>query len=502
MLRRVVSLLVCLLLIAPTALAAGFDTIPSREIFSMAYDRLQKAIKRERPVMWQVTITPEATDSYADGAAEAINTIISVLELNGNVQCNKDGGRFEVNILSDRSEIGSIGQVNQEERTGLNLNGDWLSIQRGMETEAAVILDLDSFGRSLLMMDYSGIREGTIPFLTTAYNQGITLWELASPYSADSNRLSVPSGSTGHGMVYEIDTAAFRAIVSKWVDQLVNEGLSVGIPGTEFTFGISDEKFDAFASRMRSFGEASEVTQPIKLTMAFGEGDLLRTAKGSGTIAHDGKRKGVSYNYRCDLSSTRLTRKYNIDFAPNSADTLVLTGTWLNSSNNKSSGAHEIAFTVSGMFDGQPYRLKISNNLVNKYGLDDAGILSENITGTLKASLTYAGATVAEVTVKRDGQATSSAGLTTGVSIVDNYDVHITNDAGTIFKGLVSVGYDVADGTQELPDVLADATKLEDMDFIDMEILRESLYDVLATAKQRLVQALPLSAMAALLTPY
>lgn len=501
MLRRILCLLLCFLLAAPMAQAAGFDTMPSREVFSMAYDRLQKAIARERPVSWSVAVSPVAIDGYVEGALETMSAIVSGLELSGSMQCLPEGGRIEATVVSDRREIISIGQITEEDRKGIKLDGEWLSIARNMETEAAALLDLDGFGLSLLRMDYATIRDGDVPFLTAIYDQGIALWGLASPYSQDTNRVSVPSGQTGHGVTYEIDTQGLRSMLGKWADQLSNEGLCLGLAGSDLSISISDETFDAFVAKIRDFASHVEVSKPLKFTTTFGEGDLLRTAKGSGTIAENGKRSGISYAYSCSPSSTRMTRKYKIDFQPAGRDTLVLNGTLLTSSNNKSSGANEIDITASGVYEGEPYKLKLSSNLVNKFSMDDSGILTEVITGTVTVSLKYAGQTVLDATIKRDGVATSSAGLEPAIDIEDRYDVVVTNDEGSLFEGVITIALGVDDASKDLPDVLADAQRLEDMDFMAVELLRDSLQNGLAGAKQKLLQTLPLSsAITALLT--
>lgn len=502
--KSLICLLLCLVLFAPGALAASGNVteIPTKEDFSLAHARLDKAIYRERPVTWRATITPTALDGYEGGAMTAMAAMMSSLELSGTLQCFKEGGMLEASLISGGREIATFGQMAKDDRTAINLTGEWYSTTRGMEQEAASSLGLDDFGISLLNMDYDGMRAGDIPFLSAIYREGMKLWGLASPYSEDSNRLSVPSGATGHGVTYEIDTQGLRTMLREWSQGLKNEGFSLGFAGTDLSLGISDEAFDAFVVKAQAFAETAELSKPIKFSTTFGEGDVLRTAKGSGTLQADGKRSNISYNYSCNLSNTRITRKYSIDFQPRNADTLVLSCTWVTSSNNQKSGAEEVTITASGVYDGEPYRIKINSSMVNKYAVGDDGILHEQITGTVTGSLKYADVLVADVTVKRDGQNWSTTGLTTGIRIEDSYDITVKNSETTLFAGVLNMAYEVADGTQETPDVLADAHKLEEMDFMDLESLRASMGDALSMTEEKLMQSLPLAAMEAILASY
>lgn len=498
MIRRLFSFLLVFLLLAPGALAE-VTQIPTKDVFSLGYDRLQKAIVRERPVEWSAWVEPREIGNLEGSALEVLSALLSGLEFSGILQCFKEGGRLEANVLSGGETIASIGQMTQDGRLGLNLTGEWLSISKDALVEAAAKLELDEFGKSLMDFDYTGIRSGDMPFLSAIYKQGLVLWGLASPYSEDSNRLSVPSGATGHGVVYEIDTEGLRSMIAQWADGLAMDGLSLGLGGTDLSLGVSQEAFDAFVEKVRVFGETAELSKPIKFSTTFGEGDVLRTAKGSGTLKEGNKRTGISYSYSCNLSSTRVTRKYSIDFQPKEADTLVLTCTWLTSSNNKTSGAHEVNISASGTYDGEPYRIKVKVDLVNKYGKGEDGILTETITGAITGSLKYAGKTIADVSIKRNGTTESTTGLTSAIKIKDVYDTTIKNDEGTLFEGLVNLACTVDAGSKELPDVMAEATKLENIDFLSLEQLREDLGNSMKGVRQALIQSLPTGVLSVLM---
>lgn len=483
----IACLLVCL--IVPAA-HASFADLPDREVFSLAWERVEKALARERPVTWSVEIVPQAVGA----GGEVMQALLSSLSLEGLLRCAADGGMLTASLRADGHEIGALGQVNDGARTALYLGEDWISIDHERAPEAASMLQLDSLCLALLHFDYASLKNGSIPFVTPLYEQGIALWGLASPYSQDSDRLSVPSGATGHAVTYEIDTDGLRQILRRWADGLSIDGLTVGLTGTALSFGVSQEALDAFARRVRGWADIVEVAKPIKLSTTFGEADVLRTARGSGTLSEDGRRTGISYQYTCSLSSTRITRKHTIDFRPTMMDGVNLTMTLLTSSNGKTSGANEIHVNAKGTFDGQPYQLRIKSEMVNKYGRTEAGELTETITGTLTASLVYGEETLFDVTIDRTGEAVSSPGLTTAVGLSETLHARLSGAGGLLFEGDILLRLDVPEGSPALPDVFETAIQLENLDFIKLEALRESLKETSLRTKQRLMQALPAGA--------
>lgn len=498
--RRLICLMICLLVLSAALPAhASFAQLPDRQTFSLGYDRLQKAIARERPVTWSLRVEPSGLSKDADASGvELVNAMLAHLELGGLLQCTKDGGMATASLKADGREITTLGQQRQAEYTAINLAGDWLAIAEEQKQEAMTQLGLDALGNALLMFDYTSLKAGDTPFVTALYNTGLALWGFASPYSEDSNRITVSSGATSHGVTYEIDTAAMRAILGNWADSMTADGLSIGLAGTDLFLGISEEALEEIRQRIKAFAGSTELAKPFTLSTAFGEGDVLQRAKGSGTIQEGDRRTGVSYGYTCSLSSTRITRKYSIDFQPREADTLVLNLTLLTSSNNKSSGASEVKLSASGTYNGEPYKLTLASDLINKYGETGDGRLEETISGKITAQLKYAGETVADVSIVRLGTTRSTTGLTTAVEIEDSYDVTIKNDERTLFAGLVTMAYSVPDGTEDVPDVLEKATWFDELDFIGMQDLRLSMEDVLAGAQERLVKLLPTSQLGAL----
>lgn len=487
-LNRLLPLLLCLLILFP-AMKAGAAKVPSRDDFSLGYARLQAAIRKWKPVRWSATVSPDAAAAVPEGATDALRTLFSALEFSGVAQCFSDGGGWlEASAMSGGTEIAKIGQMEKDGRIGLNLNGNWISTAEESQSQAVAMLTLDDLGQSLLSLNYKVLRSGDVPFLTPITKYAKRLWELASPYSEDNNRLRVSSGATGHGTSYSIDTAAARDILSKWADELSANGLSLGIAGSGMSIGVSQEAMEGFLGRLRRLAETIEVTKPITFNMAFGEGDLMGNAKGSGTIKDSEGKANVSYSYSCSQSSTRITRKYNLDFQPKQGDTIVLKLTTMTSSNNKSSGAQEISLDMSGRFDGKPYRIKLNTEMVNKYAVGDGDMLAEQITGALKATVEYDGVLVADIAVERTGS-TQSAANKQAVSVDDTYQLDIKDDKGTLFRGKVNLSFGVDEEAQQSP-AMKSTQYIEKMDFIEIEELRGTLQEKLADVKQNLIAAI------------
>jgi len=496
--RRCTCLLLLLLFLSSAAMA-DMPKIPTRDTFSMAYSRLTAAMSREQPVLYRISVDVENND---ESAASLVSQALGGLELSGTTQTYRDGGGYmRAKALLGGREIFSLGQMTREGRVGIDLGGETVSMAQEQKTEAIALLMLDEVAQALLEMEYSDLKAGKIPFFTPVYDYGIRLWALASPYSTDNNNLRVSSGMTSHGSSYSIDTVALRGILSQWTKELSRDDFMVGLPGTELSFGISEAAFDEFVGRMRTLANIIEAPKPIKVNMAFGEGDVLRSAKGSGTVRVDGRQKGVSYTYTCSLTSTRITRKYSIDFQPPGDDTLVLTCTWLTSSNNKKSGAHEVNITASGLYNGQPYRIKAKSEMVNKYTLDaETGQLTEEIKGTIDITVKYAEAEVLSVFIERHGETESAVGQT-AVTIREALDTTILTEGNTLFKGLVSIVLVVEEKPGEIPE-LHMARPVEKLDFSEVEALRVLLSGTLDRAKQALSMALPIAAIEALFTKH
>lgn len=478
--RRLPCLICFALMMLVSTASADIPQIPTRSTFSLGFDRLQASLEKGRQVRWSIQVDPD--ESGVDSAAAPDQAVLS-----GVLQCLDDGGYLEVEVLSGGRQILSAAQLKSGGRIGLNIGGEWISITEEAEGQAAEALMFDSWGEALLAFDYDGIRAGDTPFITPLYNAGIRIWELATPYGVDNNRMSVSSGATSHALTYTVDTAAARSILSDWAGELDNSGLMVGLAGTEMSFGVSDDAFAAFVEKVSEFSRTLELSKPITVNMTFGEGDVLRSAKASGTLLEGNKRTGISYAYSCSLSSTRITRKYSVDFQPKIGDTLVLSCTLLTSSNNSKSGAHEVTISASGVYNGQPYRLKYNEELVNKYKLDGNSLLTEIITGKITASLTYAGETVFDIKVNRNAQTESALGQE-ALFISDVYDVTLKNNTETLFVGVVSIEYEVGEGSVALPDV-AEMIKVEELDFIQTESIRVSLAESIARAKLKIMSA-------------
>lgn len=503
MLRRFLGCLLCMLLCGTSALADLLD-YPTRKAFSLGYSRLYEALDHEKPVLWRITITPAAMEGLSEEAVNAMALMMSATEMRGTLQRFVGGGYINAAVYTGEQQIAYIEQAIENGRTGVNLNGEWYSIQTGMESEGAAMLGLGEFGETLLSMDYESLSRGDIPFFSDLYSQGIALWCLASPYGTDNHNLSVPSGATSHATSFEIDTDALRDMLSQWADGLSLSNLSLGMHGAGLSLGVSKDEVASFAEKLAQYAEVVELAKPIKMNMTFGEGDLLRTVRTSGNLQESGGRTSISLNYTADASSTRISRKYSIDFQPRDWDTLKATCTWINSSNEKSKSEGSFALSASGTYEGEPYRIKVDQKTANQYHMDEFQQLTESITGTLTASVTYAGETVLDISAKRTGETVSSRTVNSAVYIWDSYDIKLQGAEGTLFEGVVTLEYVVEQGRGEQSpiDILYEAHRIEDIDLMAAESVRQALQEAIQQMQKAFIQALPSHAIAALLKAY
>ena len=417
--RRLFALLACMLLLCPLARA---ETLPSKTCFSVGLESLENSLRQGESVRWGFRMAPETLGGFAEGAMEALCAMVSELSLEGVVQARSDGGWMEVRLLSGGSEAGVLRQITEESGVAsLWLDGRW-------------------YADSLLQPNYGALAEGRIPFVTLIQEEGARLWGLASPWSADNNRISVPSGPTSHGITYTIDTETLRTILTEWLDTL--EVDMDDLPGVEEAW------VKGLLAKMYQFAYRAELSKPLEANLAFGMGDVLRTARLRGTVELDGKRDGVSYSYSCTESNTRITRKYSLDFEPRVGDTLVFSCTWLTSCSGSGRAAREITISASGKYNGESYRIKWTSEMLNRYAQGEDGGLTELLTGTVSASLRYAGETLLDVSLKRSGEVVLPEGGTPAYT--DTYTGSIESREETLFEGTLTFDASVA-GDVEAP---------------------------------------------------
>lgn len=483
--RRLLSVccfFLCLALFLPTALC---EQLPGRDRFSLAYDRLTRSVSMGRSVGFSVNIQPTGGDG---GVQDAFLRMMGEMELSGLIQCFLDGGGWlSASAAVSGQEIASVEQLERDGRICLRFGDEWISIAEGEEAQGMALLTMDAFGQALISFDYGGIRKGSVPFVTPIVGNSMRLWELASPWSEDNNYLSAASGSTSHGTTYKIDTYGFRTILTEWAEGLSRDGLSIGIPGTELQIGLDEEAFEGFRARILSLAASAELSRSIKINMAFGEGDMLSTANGSGTVKTPEGSRDISYTYKASVSKTKITQQYKLNFQPKGADTMVLSMRITTSGNGKQSGQKSISATASGQFDGKPYEFTLESKMTNEFTLA-GGKLAEAIHGTASCKLVYDGETIADIRLTRQSDADSYSDRN-ALAIVDRLDLTITNDRETLFSGIVTLSFDISDQPPQPPSA-ENAQPVEWMDFMEIETARATLQTVLSSAQESIVSVL------------
>lgn len=469
---------------------ADLPKTPGRYTFMMAQERLWEAFSRGNPVFWNVRATPGAFYGYELGTLDLLQSILSKMEISGVIQSDgKETGWIDFAVLMNKERISSFSQMKREGRVGMQINSDWFSIAEDEEDRAFSMLSFDPFAWSLLSFPYDQIRPAETPFVAPLRKLGLRLWELASPWSEENNYATARSGETSHGLTYKIGTTAARSILSEWASLLSIEQFQYGLEGTDFFIGIDEDQFAQFVERLRHLSQIVELPSELVINMAFeGGGDTLSYAKGSGAIKVDGKRSDVSIRYTCDTSKKRSKYHLTIDFQPKHSDTLALDLSVSRESNNKNRASYSVKLNAHGLFDGIPYQIRYNTELANNYQLADDGLLMENITGTVGASVTYNQATVAEITIRQESKGVSMLGQRS-VLVQHTYETTIRNDGGVLFSGPVTLALEIKDGPQEPPSM--DGTlHIEAMDFIELESLRESIANAQETLKQNVLDVL------------
>lgn len=489
--RRISIILVTLvyMILCCQAGQADLPKMPTRYTFSMAHQRISEALKRGQPVFWNMKAVPEVLQGYELSTLELLASIVQKMELSGVLQCNADGsGWLDVAALLNNQKISSFSQMTYDGRVGLQLNGEWFSTAKSNESLAMSMLSFDTLGESLLNLDYLQLRKGETPFITPLYQYGMRLWQLASPWAEDNNGLHVSSGATSHGITYVIDTVAARSILSDWADELSSDSFQYGFADTALSIGIKDETFQAFVEKICALSRTVELSTPLTFHLAFGEGDALRSAKGSGTLREGNKNTGISYRYTYDLSDKQTKQRYNVDYQPKEGDTLVLDLSIIKSSDSKASGEYTISLSANGLYDGLPYQIKYNSKLVNSYHLADNGLLTEQINGTITATVTYNKETIADISIIQESTQQSALGQK-AVTIKDTYHTTIQNANGTIFQGPITLSLEIKENPEQ-PPLMEETQYIEAMDLIEIETLRETVNNAQATLTQNVLDVL------------
>ncbi|MCL1795739.1 MAG: hypothetical protein FWG37_02490, partial [Clostridia bacterium] len=443
---------------------------PTRNRFSLGYRRLFEAMAKGRLVGWGIAVYPDAPN---ENVAEAFAHTMGWFEFSGLIQCFLEGGGWlDVQVADSGVEIASIEQIARDGLVSLNVGDGWVSVGADEGYELSM-LTTGILGELFFAFDYASIRQGTVPLMTAVTNSGMRLWELASPWSEDNNYLQVSQGSTSHGTSYNIDTAGFRSILSDWAESIPRDIFSFTVPNTDRMVGMRGDVIEAFIGRVKQLASSAELSQRLKINLAFGEGDFLQRARGSGTIRTSGGSKGISYDYTASLTDRKLTSRQRINFQPAGApDTIVLDVRRSSSSNGKDAAADSVSASVRGLFDDKPYSFEYKADMNNRYSVQD-GLLTETITGSASCSLSYDGRPIFDMLLTRDG-ATNSYAAQNFLHIEDSYHADVAADGVTLFSGVIALSFHMDEQPSQAPEDI-DVRSIELMDFMEIEAFRGTL---------------------------
>ncbi len=411
--QRTVVLFVFLLLLNQCIFVGNSyaEQIPSRECFSVGWNRLYQAEKRGVPIRFDLSVVPDEVSGFPENAHDAVVAMISALSMSGVMSVSDGITELDFNVLSNADTIASISRRNNDSDSVVRLND---LIVSGNDEQ------LQSFSVSAGFIGALGElfawQSGT-PFKTMISDPIRVAWGLASPYERDVN-VSVSSGQTSHGVTYQLDNDAFHQVMDGWLEQLPD-----GYP-------------EEFLTKLHQFAEQAIVPKSLRFTLAYGEGDVLRSATGSGNIKYNGKTASLHFRYTCTLSSTRISKSWSLSYEPDKGDTLNLRLSTLTSSNGKSRGANELELVVRGKWNDHTYRIKVTASFLNRFSSDPDGILTELLTGEVNASLRYGGTDLFALSAKRSAAVESNREQ---VAVSETWQGEIKNTDGVLFEGAVTL---------------------------------------------------------------
>ena len=415
--KRIACLVLCFLLAAPAALASTDE--PSRSVWCRGLARLKSAVQEGRRIEWTVSLEPDSLGGLSAGEL----ALAREMTLEGAAFAAGEGGGIEASLLFGGEEILAAQAARGDGWSALTVGGQTVLTETENAAQTAEEMGLGALGALLLSFDSAFLTQ--TPYFSPALEAGTALWRLASPYAADTNRLSVGSGATSHAVTYEIGTDGVRAILDGFVQAF--EGKTLFLPG------ISAEEQAAFVEKARAMARSAEAVKPLKASMTFGEGDLMRTARLSGSIRMDGKTAGVSYTYSCSVTSTRLTRKYALSYQPPVGDTISLNATYLTSSSGKGGAQRQVSVRMSGKYDGESYSVSFDEKTVNKYSLDEERNLHERLQGEVSVQVKYGGEKTVVLSATHESELISNR---TGLARMDGaMRGKLTLRGATVFEG-------------------------------------------------------------------
>ncbi len=387
------------------------EHIPTRDRFSVGWDKIYQIEKRGVPIRFDLSIDPEAISGFQNNAQDGVLAMIRALSLSGVMTVNNGLTELDFTAFSNTDQIASISRRNNGVDSAVSLND---MIVSGSDDQ------LESFAVSAgfigALGDLFAWQSGS-PLKTLITDQVRVIWGLASPYERDVN-VSVASGQTSHGVTYQLDNDAFHNVMQGWIGQLPD-----GYP-------------EELLIKLKQFAQQAVVPKNLRFTLAYGEGDVLRSATGSGSIKYNGKTASLHFRYTCTLSSTRISKSWSLSYEPDKGDTLNLRLSTLTSSNGKSRGANETELVVRGKWNDHAYRIKVTMNYLNRFTTDTNGVLTELLTGEAKASLRYGGIDLFSLTAKRNGVAESGSD---SVTVNETWRGEIENSDGLHFSGALTI---------------------------------------------------------------
>ena len=264
----------------------------------------------------------------------------------------------------------------------------------------------------------------------------------------------------------------------------------------EWVSQLPEEIPQVLKTKLEDFAFSAEMRNTMKFNLTYGEGDMLRSARGSGTIRYQGRSAGFSFRYSASASSTRITRSWRIAYEPEKGDTMNLNLNTITSSSGNGRAAQQTDLSVSGRWDEHTYRIRFKTDFLNRYELTDEG-LSELITGTLGASVKYAGNVLFQVDAKRNGN-TQKSGQEAQAS--ETWTGQVLSGEDVLFDGAVTLN--MKNGGAGLKDTLMVPVALSVEDETSFEQVRALWQESAKQVRQAFLNALDEESVQLMLNAY
>lgn len=303
--------------------------------------------------------------------------------------------------------------------------------------------------------------EDIIPVVDVLMRQWYQLQLAMTPYADEGATRSGMNGIDAHShcTTYILKGADIGSVISLWLVAMENDAtmrwwLETLLPDADMA-----RNMDAWFQDMRHIAANSVSSSSLTLRVYLDLYDEVCGITGSTTLRLGNERIPFSVTYKKKTSGNRVRHTLTLNCQPDShANGAKVDLTYVTSNNETDRTARSLETTVSGYWQGEPYRIKLSWDYENLWQAQEKSTYAENISGSGKLDLRYANDTVEKVTWSQAQQIKVDPNSPDSLMISDT----LTFDALTV-AGTITGTYGKNGSRAELQN-LEDAVSLAGMD--------------------------------------